>query len=390
MTSSPQLVRAAAAATVVGVLLSGCGGSGDPGSATKSGAGAATVQTSLLQPAPAASSAAQPAATVKAAAQRAASATVLRGVAHNINVPWGIAFLSNGKALVSSRDRARILRVNPATGKKKRIGTVPGVVSNGASGGEAGLLGLALSPKFSTNHWLYAYMSTSSDNRVVRMHYRHGKLGPVHVLLKGIPNGLHHNGGRIAFGPDHKLYVTTGEGGVGARAQHKKSLGGKILRMTAEGSPAGIRQPVQGRAAGLQLRPPQRRGSRVGLGRSAVGHGVRRQGLGRAEPDQGRSQLRLARDRGPHEQPRVHQSQGPVAHLQRRPLGHRDHQQRRVDRRGHRPPSAAGAAERDVGVVEEEVPRQCVRSVAHRCGRTRRHVVADHEQHRRAWQPQAT
>jgi glucose/arabinose dehydrogenase len=247
MTSSPPLARAAAAATLVAVLLTGCAGSGDPSSAKKSGAGtgATTRQTTLVQPAPKASTAEQ-ATAPKAAARKAASVKVLGAVAHNINVPWGIAFLSNGKALVSSRDRARILRVNPATGKKKRIGTVPGVVSNGASGGEAGLLGLALSPKFSTNHWLYAYMSTGSDNRVVRMHYRNGKLGKLHVILKGIPTGLHHNGGRIAFGPDHKLYVTTGEGGVSSRAQHKKSLGGKILRMTAKGHRPSSGNPFKG------------------------------------------------------------------------------------------------------------------------------------------------
>jgi len=139
---------------------------------------------------------------------------------------------------VSSRDQARIYRVK-SNARQHRIGTVPGVVSNGASGGEAGLLGLAVSPHFSTNHWLYAYMSTASDNRVVRMRYRHGSLGRVHVLLKGIPHGLHHNGGRIAFGPDGRLYVTTGEGGVASRAQHKKSLGGKILRLTARGKAPG-------------------------------------------------------------------------------------------------------------------------------------------------------
>jgi glucose/arabinose dehydrogenase len=233
MTSSTRLIRAAAAATVVGVLLSGCGGSAGPSKAAKSqdGAGAATSATSLTQPAPPGS---QTAPANAAATAAAPSVHVQRVLARNINVPWGIAFLPNGNALVSSRDRLRILRVN-ATGGKKRIGVVSGAVSNGAAGGEGGLLGLAVSPNFSSNRWLYAYMSTASDNRVVRMRYIHGSLGRKHLVRKGIPHGVHHNGGRIAFGPDHRLYVTTGEGGVGSRAQNKKSLGGKILRMTARG-----------------------------------------------------------------------------------------------------------------------------------------------------------
>jgi glucose/arabinose dehydrogenase len=224
MTSSMRLLRAAAAATTLGVLLGGCGGAtGAHRAANSHGSTSSSTVTSVAQRAQSA----------------AASVTVQRTVARDISVPWGIAFLPNGNALVSGRDTGRIVRVK-ASGGKKLIGRVPGVVSNGKSGGEAGLLGLALSPNFSSDHWLYAYVSTRSDNRVVRMRYTSGALGKPHVVVKGIPVGLHHNGGRIAFGPDKLLYVTTGEGGVGARAQQKSSLGGKILRMTATGGvPAG-------------------------------------------------------------------------------------------------------------------------------------------------------
>ena len=146
MTSSTRLASAAAAATAIGVLLSGCGGAGSPSSAAKSGgSGAATKQTSIVSPAPAASadSSTSKSAPAKAPSSAAAapSVRVLRTVAHNLNVPWGIVFLPNGNALVSSRDRARIYRVNPSGGQKT-IGTVSGVVSNGASGGEAGLSAL--------------------------------------------------------------------------------------------------------------------------------------------------------------------------------------------------------------------------------------------------------
>lgn len=171
---------------------------------------------------------------VAAAAKAAPGATVQRVMARNLGSPWGLVFLPNGNALVSSRDGATIVRVSK-NGGKSAVGRVPGVVSNGRSGGEAGLLGLAIARDFAKTRWLYAYVSTRSDNRVVRMRYRSGKLGARHVVLKGIPRGLHHNGGRIAFGPDGQLYVTTGEGGNGSLAQRRSSLGGKILRVTPTG-----------------------------------------------------------------------------------------------------------------------------------------------------------
>ena len=115
---------------------------------------------------------------------------------------------------------------------------MPGVVSNGQQGGEGGLLGLAVSPSYASDHLVYAYLSTGSDNRIVRMTYTGDRLGRPSPILTGIPHGLHHNGGRLAFGPDGMLYASTGEGGVPSRAQDKASLGGKILRMTPAGTPA--------------------------------------------------------------------------------------------------------------------------------------------------------
>lgn len=169
-----------------------------------------------------------------AAAAQVPVPRVVRTLARGIRVPWGITFLPSGAALVGSRDTGRVYRVR-AEGGKHLVGRVRGVVSNGSSGGEAGLLGLAVSPRFATDHRVYAYFSTGSDNRIAWLRFRHGRLGRPHVILRGIPHGLHHNGGGLRFGPDGKLYASTGDSGNGALAQSLSSLGGKVLRMTRNG-----------------------------------------------------------------------------------------------------------------------------------------------------------
>lgn len=164
---------------------------------------------------------------------------VVRTVAEGLNTPWGLAPLPEGGLLVASRDEGTITRVDAETGKKTELGEVPGV----SAAGEGGLLGLALSPDYASDHMVYAYFTSASDNRVVRMIYDPARpagdqLGAPDTVFKGIPKGMIHNGGRIAFGPDRLLYVGTGESGDRGLAQDKKSLGGKILRLTPEGEPA--------------------------------------------------------------------------------------------------------------------------------------------------------
>ncbi|WP_405943829.1 PQQ-dependent sugar dehydrogenase [Streptomyces sp. NBC_00932] len=155
-----------------------------------------------------------------------------------LDSPWGVAVLPEGDLLVSSRDRGTITEVDAKTGRKTVIGKVAGV----APAGEGGLLGLALSPSYASDHLVYAYFTTTSDNRIARMFYdakqpAGQQLGAPDTVFKGIPKGTVHNGGRIAFGPDKMLYAGTGETGDRGLAQDKKSLGGKILRMTPDGQP---------------------------------------------------------------------------------------------------------------------------------------------------------
>ena len=142
-------------------------------------------------------------------------------------------------------------------GEVNEVGTVP----EAAPMGEAGLLGVAVSPSFAEDHEVFLYVTTESDNRIMRTTYDGARLGELDVILEGIPNDFIHDGGRLAFGPDGYLYASTGETGDGDLAQDRSSLGGKILRITTDGD-AGARQPVQG-LPHLDLGAPQRAGPRV-------------------------------------------------------------------------------------------------------------------------------
>jgi glucose/arabinose dehydrogenase len=152
-------------------------------------------------------------------------------VAKDLDVPWGLAWLPDGSALVAERDTARVVRVS-ADGRKADAGTVAGVVPNG----EGGLLGLAIPPASGGATTVYAYFTAANDNRIVRMPYENGRLGRATTVLTGIPNAGNHDGGRMIFGPDGKLWIGTGEAGDKPLAQDLRSLGGKILRLNPDGS----------------------------------------------------------------------------------------------------------------------------------------------------------
>ncbi|MET9963993.1 PQQ-dependent sugar dehydrogenase [Streptomyces sp. NPDC006326] len=211
------------------LLAAGCSPAGTAGTGPGSSPPRAAPTPSASGPSGSAEASAPPA---------KGSVTVTGEIAKDLESPWGVAPLPDGDLLVASRDRGTISRVAVATGKVVPIGKVPGV----APGGEGGLLGLALSPSFASDRMVYAYFTTESDNRIARMRYDEHRepgqqLGAPDTVLRGIPKGLVHNGGRIAFGPDKMLYAGTGETGEQALAQDKKSLGGKILRMTPDGRP---------------------------------------------------------------------------------------------------------------------------------------------------------
>ncbi|MEU1123276.1 PQQ-dependent sugar dehydrogenase, partial [Streptomyces sp. NPDC005899] len=163
---------------------------------------------------------------------------VVSTLTQDLASPWGLAALPGGDLLVTSRDEATVSRIDGRTGKKTVLGSVPGV----SPAGEGGLLGLAVGPEFGADHQVYVYFTTESDNRIARLQYDEAKppgqqLGAPDTILRGIPKGTVHNGGRIAFGPDRMLYAGTGETGDTQLAQDKESLAGKILRMTPDGEP---------------------------------------------------------------------------------------------------------------------------------------------------------
>jgi glucose/arabinose dehydrogenase len=158
-------------------------------------------------------------------------------LASGLAAPWSILRLgTTDSTLISERDSGTVVERLPS-GRLRDIGVVPGVVH----AGEGGLLGLATPPRdpAGSARMLYAYLTTATDNRIVRMpldgasgSYR---LGAATTVLTGLARAGNHDGGRIAFGPDGMLYATVGDAGVPSRAQDPGSLNGKILRMTPTG-----------------------------------------------------------------------------------------------------------------------------------------------------------
>ncbi|MCO1578848.1 PQQ-dependent sugar dehydrogenase [Crossiella sp. SN42] len=158
----------------------------------------------------------------------AAEPAAVRVIAQNLAYTWGVGFLPDGSALVTERNSARVLSIKGTA--VSTAATIPGV----RPGGEGGLLGIAVSPNYASDGWIFVYYTSASDNRIARF-----KLGQApQPIVTGIPKANIHNGGRLAFGPDGHLYAGTGDAANTANSQNPNSLGGKILRMTLDGKPA--------------------------------------------------------------------------------------------------------------------------------------------------------
>jgi glucose/arabinose dehydrogenase len=226
-----QLVRGARPATLLATLLmvatlvlAACGADSEPEAGETPDA-----TPTQASPAPSPSVTTSP---TEAAAPARSAPEVIGTVARNLEVPWGIAFLPDGTALVTERDTGRVFQVG--RGKVDEVGRV----EEARAEGEAGLLGIAVSPSFERDRRVFLYATAAEDNRVFRTTFQNGRLGRLRAILTGIPKASNHDGGRIVFGPDGWLYVATGEAGQPELAQDMGSLGGKILRIDQDGEPA--------------------------------------------------------------------------------------------------------------------------------------------------------
>ena len=156
-------------------------------------------------------------------------------VGQKLLVPWSLAFSDDGRGFFT--ERVGIIR---SLSPNNTVSSDPVAYIRVDQIEEGGLLGLALHPNFTSNHKMYIYHTYSNAsgifNKVLLLIENKNKIVDSRTLIDGIPGGKFHDGGRINFGPDRKLYISTGDAGKPELAQDRNSLAGKILRLNDDGT----------------------------------------------------------------------------------------------------------------------------------------------------------
>ena len=149
-------------------------------------------------------------------------------LAENLEVPWALAFLPDDRLIFTERGgNVSILEDQNV----KTVGTI-----NVTQNSESGLLGIAVDPNFTQNNYIYLYYTFGDYNLISRFKLERDQLSNETILVDNIPAAQIHDAGRLKFGPDGKLYATTGDSGDSALAQNLSSLAGKILRLNSDGT----------------------------------------------------------------------------------------------------------------------------------------------------------
>ena len=248
-------------------MLAGCGDdAGNAPAGASSSSPAEGTPTPTPTPAPSASASPEPAAPAQATPPpvRADGADPeVRVLARDLEVPWDIAFLPDGRALATERPgRVRLLSA------EGELRAAPAARVPTQAQGEGGLLGIAVDPQFAEGRrFVYLYVTTGSGMQVQRWRMTSNRLRRDGVVLSGIAAGSIHDSGRLRFGPDDRLYVATGDSGRGELAQQRSSLNGKILRLSRSQYRGRARRPE---IYALGVRNPQGLDWSPGSGRLTI------------------------------------------------------------------------------------------------------------------------